>query len=293
MLRLLLIACFGLLTGVLKADQEEPRILILGDSITYGGNWVVSVESAIRAQRGLSQISIVNMALPSETASGLSEPGHAGGSFPRPDVHERLARVLAQYKPNLVLVCYGINDGIYLPLDGARTQAFRQGMITLRQACVQAGAKVIVITPPLYGPDRPKDFINYDGVLDVYGQWLVEQRAAGWLVIDVRPRLRDLIAGAKRETSKFIYAKDNIHPGPEGHAFIAQIVWSQLAPMMRWKSDVAFADGNKFKVLQQSMTVLRDAWLRQTGHLRPGLPNGLTVEQAEARSQAYLREYFK
>jgi lysophospholipase L1-like esterase len=233
------------------------------------------------------------MALPSETASGLSEPGHAGGSFPRPDVHERLGRVLSQYKPTLVLACYGINDGIYLPLDSARTQAFRQGMISLRQACLQAGAKIILITPPLYAPDKPKDFINYDGVLDNYAQWLVDQRAASWQVIDIRPKLRDAIAGAKKEAPKFIYSKDNIHPGPEGHVFIAQAVWSQLAPMMKWKLDTPFADGAKFKLLQQSMTVLRDAWLKQTGYLRPGLPSGMPLEQAEARSTGYLREYFK
>lgn len=293
MLRWILVALGCCLSFVAHADQDEPRILILGDSITYGGNWVVSVESAIRAQRGLSRIPIANLALPSETASGLSEPGHAGGSFSRPDLHERLGRVLSQYKPTLVLACYGINDGLYLPLDSARTQAFRNGIIKLRQACIQAGAKVIIITPPLYAPDRPKDFINYDGVLDTYAQWLVDQRAASWQVIDIRPHLRAAIAGAKKEAPKFIYAKDGIHPGPEGHTFIAQAVWSQLAPMMKWKLDTPFADGPKFKLLQQSMTVLRDAWLKQTGHLRPGLPSGLPLEQAEARSNAYLREYFK
>jgi len=32
---------------------------------------------------------ILNLGLPSETVSGLSEPNHAGGAFPRPDLHER------------------------------------------------------------------------------------------------------------------------------------------------------------------------------------------------------------
>ena len=65
-----------------RADKQEPRILFLGDSITYGGNWTVYVESAIRAQKGMARATIVNMGLSSETTSGLSEPGHAGGAFP-------------------------------------------------------------------------------------------------------------------------------------------------------------------------------------------------------------------
>src|SRR2546425_2764856 len=42
------------------------------------------------------QIEFLNLGLPSETVSGLSEEGHAGGQFPRPDLLERLARVLAR-----------------------------------------------------------------------------------------------------------------------------------------------------------------------------------------------------
>ena len=50
----------------------------------------------------------------------MSEEGHAGGKFPRPDLHERLDRALPKTKPDLVFACYGMNDGIYLPLDEAR-----------------------------------------------------------------------------------------------------------------------------------------------------------------------------
>ena len=35
---------------------------------------------------------ILDLGLSSETVSGLSEPGHAGGAFPRPCLKERLER---------------------------------------------------------------------------------------------------------------------------------------------------------------------------------------------------------
>ena len=288
----LLLVLLCLFTAQLRADKQEPRILFLGDSITYGGNWTVYVESAIRAQKGMARATIVNMGLSSETTSGLSEPGHAGGAFPRPDLHERLGRVLAEFKQTLVVACYGINDGIYQPLDGARKLAFQEGVIKLRLACIRAGAQILMVTPPLYAPDnRAKDAINYDGVMETYGAWLVAQRSAGWQVIDIHHLLHQAVAAAKKADPTFIYAKDNLHPGEQGHLFMAQAVWQSLAPMMKWKADVAFAEGEKLKLLRESSATLRDAWLMKTGHKRPGVKGGLPVAEAEARSAQILKEY--
>ena len=290
----LFLAFLMLFTARVSADKLEPRVLFLGDSITHGGNWTVYVESAIRAQKGLSRASIVNMGLSSETTSGLSEPGHAGGAFPRPDLHERLGRVLAQYKPTLVVACYGINDGIYQPLDAVRQLAFQDGIIRLRLACIRAGAHVVVVTPPLFAPDdRAKDVINYDGVMEAYGAWLVAQRTAGWQVIDIHPLLHQAVEAAKKADPTFIYARDNLHPGEQGHLFMAKAVWQSLAPMMKWKANVEFADGAKLKLLRDSSAVLRDAWLMQSGHKRPGVKGGLPLAQAEARSAELIGEYLK
>ncbi|MCX6918863.1 MAG: GDSL-type esterase/lipase family protein [Verrucomicrobia bacterium] len=292
MLRLLLSWCWlGLV--VVRADQEEPRVLFLGDSITYDGRWVVHVESAMRAQRGLARIPIVNMAVPSETASGLSEPGHAGGSFVRPDVHERLGRVLTAYKPTLVIISYGINDGIFQPLDDARFKAYRDGLTSVRADCLKAGAKVVVLTPPPYGVDKPADAAAYDQVMATYSLWLVQQRRYNWQVIDVRTQVLAACAAAKKSDPKFIFARDSIHPGDEGHLMLAQATWEGLAPMMKWNVQAVFADPIKGKPLAQSMTLLRNAWLTKTGHKRPGLPVGLPLEQAENRSNALISEFLK
>lgn len=61
------------------AMGAEPRIALLGDSIPYSGQWPALVESALRQAPAYRNAEIVSMALPSETVSGLSEPGHAGG----------------------------------------------------------------------------------------------------------------------------------------------------------------------------------------------------------------------
>ena len=63
--------------------------------------------------------------------------------------------------------------------------------------------------------------------------------------------------------------------------------------MMKWNARTAFADSAKAKPLAQSMLLLRNAWLTKTGHKRPGLPEGLSVEQAEIRANGLISEFLK
>jgi hypothetical protein len=79
-------------------------------------------------ERTGTEAEVIDMGLPSETVSGLSEDGHAGGKFPRPDLFERLDRVLRVVRPDVVLACYGMNCGIYQPLDDARFAKFKAGI---------------------------------------------------------------------------------------------------------------------------------------------------------------------
>ncbi len=84
-----------LITGfAFAADPSPPsgvrRVVFLGDSITYSGQYLEYVEARLRLNEPTNRLEFLNLGLPSETVSGLSEPGHAGGQFPRPGLHERL-----------------------------------------------------------------------------------------------------------------------------------------------------------------------------------------------------------
>jgi hypothetical protein len=74
---------------------------------------------------------------------------------------------------------------------------------------------------------------------------------------------------------------------------MATAIWSQLAPLMGWKVDVAMAEPAKWRILQQRANLLRDAWLAKIGHKRPSVPAGVPLSQAEARSAALLKEFLK
>jgi len=284
-----LLMLLGLAATPMLAAQGQPRVVILGDSIAYDGRWTSRVESALRLTPAYAEAFIVNLALPSETASGLSEAGHAGGAFPRPCIHDRLAAVLRQTKPTLVIACYGMNDGIYQPFDAANFTAYKQGMERLVATVRASGARIILLTPPPHGADKtrtsPQD---YDNVLEAFSGWLNAKSAMGWDVIDIRPALRKSIEDEKSANPSFRYAADNVHPGDFGHQAIADAVLAGLWPMLKLADKPEVGSAARIKSISEAQQALKLAWLSQTGHKRPGIPKGLPLAEAEARASEAL-----
>lgn len=272
-----------------EALRSATRVLVLGDSVTYAGGWVAWL-AAWMEEQGL-EASLVNAALPSETVSGLSEEGHAGGAFPRPDLHERLSRVLRLTQPDLVLACYGMNCGIYEPLDEERFAAFRQGIERLHADCNAAGATIIHLTPPIYdgreGQAHPAGDADYAAVLDAYADWLLSKRDDGWLVIDLHGPMRAALAARRAEDPSFTFQPDAVHPDDAGQRVIAEAVLAGLGASPVSASEAALAPF--LPEATARMQVLRDAYLTAAGHLRPGMAEGLPVGHAEARAAALTR----
>lgn len=292
------LAAFVLLSASLFAAPPiapGKRILILGDSITQGATYVAYVDAAMILAEPTVKYDLISAGLASETVSGLSEPGHAGGQFPRPDLHERLDRVLAQAKPDLVVACYGMNDGIYMPVEESRFKAFRDGMTRLHDKVIATGAKMIHVTPPVFDPGAipqkvdmsgapGKNYARYDEVLDRYSDWLIAQRKQGWEVIDLHYPMKTALEKARATDPKFVLAKDGIHPGDEGHRLMAQSILSAWE-IKASANDVA-ALPEFYKVVRQKTDVLRDAWLSAIGHKRPGVKAGLPLEEATIKGAA-------
>jgi len=282
------------------------RIVFLGDSITYGGQYIEILDAYLAARFPDSPHELLDLGLPSETASGLSEPGHAGGKFPRPDLHERLARVLAKTKPDLVVACYGMNCGIYYPLGEERFEKFRSGITRLHEEVEKAGAKIVHITPPTFDPqpiqqrtlpaglpEYRQPYAGYNEVLDRYSEWLLAQRDKGWQVIDLHGPMNRLLAKQRESDPKFILAGDGVHMNVTGHWLAAQqILLAWGAPAADITSAQAPEDllkrmpnGESIgKLCQQRQRLLKDAWLTNVGHLRPGMKQGLPLAEAEKQA---------
>lgn len=272
---------------------DAKRVVFLGDSITYAGAYGEFIEAYFVTRFPERNVEFINVGLPSETVSGLSEDGHAGGQFPRPDLHERLDRVLTQLKPDFVVACYGMNDGIYLPFDEGRFEKHRVGLQRLRDKCADAGAKILHVTPPTF--DEVKGgHPGYADTLDRYSDWLLARRTDGWDVVDLHGPMNRHLAEQRARDPNYFLAADGVHCGAEGHWIIAKQILLQLEA-----KDLAGVDGSTpmlatypngealLKLIEQRQRMWKDTWLTTIGHKRPGMNKGLPLAEAQKKAEQF------
>lgn len=283
---------------------KEKRIVFLGDSITQAGGYMEIIDAALIAGDPGTRYEIIPLGLSSETVSGLSEKGHAGGQFPRPDLHERLDRVLAKAKPELVLACYGMNDGIYQPPSPERTRAFQDGMKKLHDKAIAAGARIIHLTPPVFDPvpiqaqvlpdgleEYPQPWQGYNRVLDQYSDWLLSMRDHGWEVLDIHGPMNVALAEHRKTDPKFTFAGDGVHPGAEGHILMAGPVLKEWGLKVKPDGIPEVPEGPAIlAAVRKKHALLRAAWLSEVGHKRPGIDPGLPLPEAETKAAVFDAE---
>ncbi|WP_435008197.1 SGNH/GDSL hydrolase family protein [Tundrisphaera lichenicola] len=293
------------------ADEQSPlegvhRVVFLGDSITYSGQFVEDVEAYLRLKDPGLDCEFLDIGLPSETVSGLSEPGHAGGAFPRPSLGERVDRVLAATRPDLVVVCYGMNDGIYYPYGDERFAKYREGIESVRAKAQAAGARVLHLTPPVFDAvpvkastlpaglsEYRQPYTGYDEVLNLYGAWLLAQRGNGWDVVDLHGPIEQYLAHQRVHNPDFRLAGDGVHIDATGQWLIARELlkhWGVPAGEVMGESDPekvlgALPNGLEvLKLVQSKQRMLKDSWLTETRHKRPGMKKGLPMAEAQAKA---------
>ncbi|MEL7267167.1 MAG: hypothetical protein AAFP69_20480, partial [Planctomycetota bacterium] len=183
-------------------------------------------------------ITVINLGLSSETVSGITEPVHP---FPRPNVFYRLETALRISRPNWVVACYGMNDGIYRPVNDEIKDKFRGGIQQLVDRCEAFGARVILATPPFFDAQAPraqkgmrdlKDTEPY-GFRRVYEAYNDEtlvplsgitksfcSHPAVDRVVPMNQWMKQYVANAKEVNPKYTYG-DGVHPPQDGQFAIA------------------------------------------------------------------------
>jgi len=258
----------------------NQKIVVLGDSITQGGGYVSFMDYYLQRLRPQARFELYPLGLSSETVSGLSEPGHAGGKFARPCLSERLPRVLEKMKPDVVFACYGMNDGIYLPLEEKRFQAFKDGINHLLDSCQKAGVKrIILVTPPIYDAATKAGEFNYDTVLTAYAAWEKTLARPGLEVVDLHTAMR-----AARDQRTEVFSKDHVHPGDEGHLLMARTILTGIGletpeePLAKLKADPLFQQVDALRKFRAGR------WMAFTGYTREKVVAPTPLGDAEAQA---------
>lgn len=312
-LSLLLIGlvAFLIFTTTATSDDKpeispEDRILLLGDSNTYAGGYATLLETWLTVHQPGKAWTIVNHGLPSETASGESEPAHP---FPRPCVHERIQRALDKFRPTVVTIAYGMNDGIYYPPAPERLYAYQAGIAKAVELTHQAGAKVYLLTPPMFdslplkagGKLKPageqeyawfSPYANYDEVLGQYADWIRTRGSQCEGIVDVRSPILKHVEEQRKTAPAYTMAGDGIHYDQAGHDIVAREIWRvwRMKPIDPTGTDTDRKACDSIRPLvEKRQKLLQLAWLSHVGHQRPGIEAGLSLSEAEQQA-AKIRE---
>lgn len=183
---------------------SKPVILVFGDSLSaaYGipkeKGWVNLL--AQRVKDNQLPYEVANASVSGETtAGGLS----------------RLPAALQQFKPSIVVIELGANDG----LRGLPTDAMKNNLEKMIQASRQISAQVVLLgmfIPPNYGPKYT------NGFKAVYLD-LSEKYKTPFI-----PFFLDGISGHSD-----LVLEDGLHPNVNAQAKILENVWPTLKPLIK------------------------------------------------------------
>jgi lysophospholipase L1-like esterase len=254
MRQILGLAVLMLFAPLARADgpfllKDGQRIVFLGDSNTYAGKYIAYLDAYLCTRFPEKRFELINLGLPSETVSGLSEPDHP---YPRPNVHDRIDNALEVAKPDVVVICYGMNDGIYYPFSEERFKKYQQGIATLIEKVEKYGAKAILMSPAPFDAQPMKDKVQpktaakfswlrpyerYDEeVLTKYSEWLLTLRDRKYIVIDGHAAVLKHLETMRKQDPMYRVSGDGIHPNANGHLVIA------LEILKEWKAPSAVRD---------------------------------------------------
>lgn len=186
------------------AAHAAGPLLVLGDSLSAAHNipqqagWVALLEHRLN-QRGAPAPKVINASISGETSAGALA---------------RLPALLAQYRPSLVLVELGGNDG----LRGLPPAELAANLDAIVRTSRESGAKVLLLgidLPPNYGR------AYRDRFRAVYTDLAKKHRV---------PLLPFLLDGVALQPG--LMQEDGIHPTAEGQPRVLENVWALLQPML-------------------------------------------------------------
>jgi acyl-CoA thioesterase-1 len=206
--RAMVLVSMGTLTSLIKVAQaaSPQTILVLGDSLSAeyglprGTGWVALLGQKLQADKHTD--GIVNASVSGETTSGG---------------RTRLPALLAQHKPNIVVIELGANDA----LRGLPLKATQDNLLAMIKLCQNQQAQVLLVgmqVPPNYGKRYTDDFAA------LYVHAAKDTRSA---------LVPFMLAGvADRPDAKDWFQADGIHPLPKAHPIIRDLIWTGLKPLL-------------------------------------------------------------
>lgn len=193
----------------------DARVAIIGDSITEQKQYSKFIETYLLACLGRKDITCFQFGWSGETAAGFKA---------------RLENDLSVFNPTVATLCYGMNDGRYVPYAEAIGNDYAANMKAVLTKLQALGVKNIVVGTP--GAVDTKYFMKASGTTpDQYNDNLshlaaLDQKMAEEMKLaftNVHTLMIDAMAKGKAANGADydVCGKDGVHPGANGHLLMA------------------------------------------------------------------------
>lgn len=193
------------LCGIGSAHAAAPKtVLVLGDSLSAAHNIPTEAGWVHLLDTRLSKME------PKWTAVNASVSGETSLSG-----RHRLPALLAKYRPSVLVLELGANDG----LRGLPLSALRENLAAMVEQAQQAKVRVLLL-----GIELP---VNYgrqyrEGLRAVYADLARERKVA---------LVPFLLEGVALDSA--LMQDDGLHPQARAQPMVLETVWKQLQPLVR------------------------------------------------------------
>ena len=233
------------------AIKDGDRVVFYGDSITDQRLYTTFVETYIVTRFPTLDVTFVHSGWGGDRVTG-------GGGGP---IDKRLARDVFAYKPTVVTVMLGMNDGSYQPFRQPIFDVYAKGYEHLVDSIKSQfpDVRLTLIQPSPYDDvtRKPNFEDGYNQVLIRYGEFVKElARKDGATVADLNT---PVVAALKKameidpDRAKELI-RDRVHPGPAGQLLMAE------ALLKAWNAPAIVSavelDATAKKVIKQENTTV-------------------------------------
>ncbi len=208
--------CFTPFASAAAPSQLPPdaRVAIIGDSITEQKQYSKFIETYLLACLGRKDITCFQFGWSGETAAGFKI---------------RLENDLSVFNPSVATICYGMNDGRYMPYAETIGNDYAANMKAVLTKMQTLGVKNIVVGTP--GAVDTKWFVKPSATPAQYNDNLahlaaLDQKMAEEMKLaftNVHTLMIDAMAKGKAANGEAydVCGKDGVHPGANGHLLMA------------------------------------------------------------------------
>jgi lysophospholipase L1-like esterase len=264
--------------------KSGDRVVFYGDSITDQRLYTTFVESFVVTRFPALPVTFIHSGW-----GGDRVTGGAGGP-----VDVRLPRDVFAYKPTVMTIMLGMNDGRYRAFDEDIFKTYADGMKSIVETVkgTVPGIRITAIRPSPYDDvTRPPMFTGgYNKVLIRYGDYV--ETLAKEQSIDVADLNASVVAALEKAKTldpegAANLIKDRVHPGPAGHLLMAAALlkaWKAPATVSLVQIDGAASEKPAVKAENARVTDVAPLKWTQTDEALP-----MPLDMKDAAIQLALR----